>query len=141
MEVDLALLADAATIDGSGKLNILGIFDRLTTSAFPTRHPRLSEALLPRLQGDLSLYTLEDLRAVQVGVEAIVEHLREEMESTVLAMHPADEGAVTAYFAFAHAITVSARVRELAEEMEAIIELVTGTAPSHESVRTFRFPD
>ena len=36
MEVDLALLADAATIDGSGKLNILGIFDRLTTSAFPT---------------------------------------------------------------------------------------------------------
>lgn len=41
MEVDLALLADAATIDGSGKLNILGIFDRLGTSSFPTRHPRL----------------------------------------------------------------------------------------------------
>ena len=40
MEVDLALLADAATIDGSGKLNILGIFDRLSTAAFPTRHPR-----------------------------------------------------------------------------------------------------
>jgi len=45
MEVDLALLADAATIDGSGKLNILGIFDRLTTTAFPTRHPRLSLVL------------------------------------------------------------------------------------------------
>ena len=29
MEVDLALLADAATIDASGKLNILGVFDRL----------------------------------------------------------------------------------------------------------------
>jgi hypothetical protein len=42
MEVDLALLADAATIDGSGKLNILGIFDRLATASFPTRHPRLS---------------------------------------------------------------------------------------------------
>jgi hypothetical protein len=41
MEVDLALLADAATIDGSGKLNILGIFDRLGTTSFPTRHPRL----------------------------------------------------------------------------------------------------
>ncbi len=26
MEIDLALLADAATIDGSGKLNILGVF-------------------------------------------------------------------------------------------------------------------
>lgn len=41
MEIDLALLADAATIDGGGKLNILGIFDRLGTNAFPTRHPRL----------------------------------------------------------------------------------------------------
>lgn len=45
MEVDLALLADAATIDGSGKLNILGVFDRLAAGAFPTRHPRLSLVL------------------------------------------------------------------------------------------------
>jgi hypothetical protein len=45
MDVDLALLADAATIDSSGKLNILGIFDRLTTTSFPTRHPRLSLVL------------------------------------------------------------------------------------------------
>jgi hypothetical protein len=45
MDVDLALLADAATIDGSGKLNILGVFDRLTTTSFPTRHPRLSLVL------------------------------------------------------------------------------------------------
>ena len=30
MEIDLALLADAATIDGSGKLNILGVFDRIS---------------------------------------------------------------------------------------------------------------
>ena len=45
MEVDLALLADAATIDGSGKLNILGIFDRLGTGAFPTRHPRMALVL------------------------------------------------------------------------------------------------
>ena len=41
MEVDLALLADAATIDGSGKLNILGIFDRIGTSSFPARHPQM----------------------------------------------------------------------------------------------------
>lgn len=45
MEVDLALLADAATVDASGKLNILGVFDRLGTSAFPTRHPRMSMVL------------------------------------------------------------------------------------------------
>lgn len=45
MEVDLALLADAATIDGSGKLNILGIFDRLGATSLPTRHPRLTLVL------------------------------------------------------------------------------------------------
>lgn len=41
MEVDLALLADAATVDGSGKLNILGIFERISASEFPARHGRM----------------------------------------------------------------------------------------------------
>jgi hypothetical protein len=45
MDVDLALLADAATIDSSGKLNILGVFDRLSTSSFPARHPRMALVL------------------------------------------------------------------------------------------------
>lgn len=45
MEVDLALLADAATIDASGKLNILGIFDRLGGMALPLRHPRMAMVL------------------------------------------------------------------------------------------------
>ena len=99
------------------------------------------EALLPRLKGDLSLATLAELRAVQLGVETIVEHLREDMEARIIGAHAADEGAVNAYFAFAHALVVESRVRELAEEMEAIIELVMGDSPSAESVRTFRFPD
>jgi hypothetical protein len=99
------------------------------------------EALLPRLRGDLSVATLDELRAVRVAVEAIVEHLREEMESHVLASHAADESAVNAYFAFAHALTVASRVRELGEEMGAIIELVTGDSPTGDALRTFRFPD
>jgi len=41
MEVDLALLADAATIDASGKLNILGVFDRIATATFPAQHPHM----------------------------------------------------------------------------------------------------
>lgn len=45
MEVDLALLCDAATIDASGKLNILGIFDRIAVRSLPARHPRLSLVL------------------------------------------------------------------------------------------------
>ncbi len=45
MDIDLALLADAATVDSSGKLNILGVFDRLGADSFPARHPRLSLVL------------------------------------------------------------------------------------------------
>lgn len=99
------------------------------------------EALLPRLEGDLSLYTLDELRGVQAGIDAIVEYLREEMESAVLATHAADESAVNAYFAFAHGFTVFNRVGQIAEEMEAIIELVTGDATSPAVARSFRFPD
>ena len=42
MEIDLALLADAATVDVSGKLNILGVFDRIAAPEFPAPHPHLS---------------------------------------------------------------------------------------------------
>lgn len=45
MDVDLALLCDAATIDGAGKLNILGIFDRIGVQSFPARHGRLTLVL------------------------------------------------------------------------------------------------
>lgn len=99
------------------------------------------EALVSRLEGDLSLDTLEELHEVQTGVAAIVEFLRVEMETAVLATHPADESAVAAYFDFAHALAVSARLQEMAEEMEALIELVTGESPSPQTAQTFRFPD
>ena len=107
----------------------------------PTESRARVEALAHRLQGDLSLATLDELRKVQTGVAAIVESLRVEMETAVLATHPADELAVAAYFDFAHGLSVASRLREMAEEMEALIELVTGDAPSLETARTFRFPD
>ncbi|MFV2007259.1 MAG: hypothetical protein ACC667_07420 [Longimicrobiales bacterium] len=42
MEIDLALLADAATVDAAGKLNILGIFDRVHAHQLPATHGRVS---------------------------------------------------------------------------------------------------
>ena len=45
MEIDLAFLADAATIDASGKLSILGIFDRIGVSQFPAQHGRITLVL------------------------------------------------------------------------------------------------
>ncbi|UCC24099.1 MAG: hypothetical protein JSU98_10205 [Gemmatimonadales bacterium] len=41
MKLDLALIADAATVDSSGKLNVLGIFDHIAAAEFPARHERM----------------------------------------------------------------------------------------------------
>ena len=52
MEIDLALLADAATIDATGKMNILGVFDRISVGQFPAQHGRI--ALVLRLTAGTS---------------------------------------------------------------------------------------
>lgn len=52
MEIDLALLADAATVDSSGKLNILGVFDRIAAAGYPVQHGRL--ALVVRFSGGVA---------------------------------------------------------------------------------------
>lgn len=51
MRIDLALTADAATVDASGKLNILGVFDRIAAASFPVQHGRI--ALVLRFTGGI----------------------------------------------------------------------------------------
>lgn len=99
------------------------------------------EALLSMLDGDISLSTLEEVRNVSAAVSAIVACLRVEMETGVVATHPASEHAVAAYFDFAHGFTVDHRLKEMAGEMSALIELVTGEAPTGDTARSFQFPD
>lgn len=41
MQVKLAVLADYANVTGDGKLNILGIFDRMTVVELPAVHPQM----------------------------------------------------------------------------------------------------
>ena len=45
MDVTLAVLADHANVSDQGKLNILGIFDRILASNFPAVHPQLHPVL------------------------------------------------------------------------------------------------
>ena len=45
MEIDFGFLADAAAVDNSGKLSVLGIFDRIHAAEFPARHGRVSLVL------------------------------------------------------------------------------------------------
>ena len=41
MNISLAFLADEANVSQEGKLNVLGIFDRITAATFPVVHPRM----------------------------------------------------------------------------------------------------
>lgn len=98
-------------------------------------------ALLPHLNGDLSMETLAEQKALRSAVAVIVEILRVEMETTVTATHAAHEGAVAAYFDFAHAFSVLSRLEDIGQEMEALIELVTEGPVTDELARGFVFPD
>jgi hypothetical protein len=45
MHVEIFALCDAATVDGAGKLNILGSFDRLSAASEPIVHMQCALAL------------------------------------------------------------------------------------------------
>ena len=99
------------------------------------------ESLVSRLDGDVSLESLAEVQEVQGAIDSIVTWLRQEMETNVRATHAADESAVAAYFDFAHAFTVRHRVSEMATEMSALIELMTGAPPTAQTARDIHFPD
>jgi len=50
VRIPMAFLADEANVSQEGKLNVLGIFDRIAAAAFPTVHPRMVFAF--RLQAE-----------------------------------------------------------------------------------------
>jgi hypothetical protein len=109
--------------------------------AAPPEEREQVAALMPRLGGDFSVTTVAEQRSLLHAVAIIVGILRIEMESLVAAHHPADEFAVSAYFDFAHAFSVQARLYEVGLEMEALVELVTGGPVTEELARDFVFPD
>lgn len=99
------------------------------------------QALVPRLVGDLTLETLAEQRQVLRAVSVIVARLKDDMDLSILAAHPADESAVSSYFLYAHALAVLQRIAEIGQEMEALLEVMTGTPPTSVTAATFRFPD
>lgn len=99
------------------------------------------QALMDRLEGDLEVQTLEEQRGLQATLDMIVACLRAEMDAVVVATHPAAEGAVAAYFDYAHAVAVRSRLAEMGDEMRAIIELMTGEPVDDTSAATVLFPD
>jgi hypothetical protein len=99
------------------------------------------EALLPRLVADLSVSTLAEQQSVARAVTFIVAELKQRLDTQILQTHAADEYAVGAYFDYAHALTVQDRVIQVGKEMTALIQLLTGSAPTPDMVRSFTIPD
>jgi hypothetical protein len=109
--------------------------------AAPSEAVAKAEALRPRLSGDMSIRTLAEQRRVRGAVAAICDHLRERLETKVIEFSPGHEEAVDLYFDYAHAVTVLDRLDRLGNEMNAMIEVMTGTKVTDASAETITFPD
>jgi hypothetical protein len=94
-----------------------------------------------RLVGDLDVDTLAEQRALVLALSSIVECLHVEMETLVGDTHPAHESAVAAYFDYAHSLSVLQRLRDMGSEMEAMIEVMTGSPVDGVAEASFHFPD
>lgn len=66
MEVDLCTVADYAQAGEGGKLNIIGVFDRINAKSFPVRHK--SMVLILRLR--LTSHDSEETHDLQIYCEA-----------------------------------------------------------------------
>ncbi len=109
--------------------------------AAPPRELDDVEALLSRVDGDFDLDTLAQQRSAARALDLILDSLRERVDSTILEQFVGAEDAVIAYFDYAHVLTLRDRVRRVGEQMEAVIELMTGALPTEEAARNTTFPD
>jgi hypothetical protein len=99
------------------------------------------EALTPRLTGDLSVSTLAEQRSIARAAAYLLSDLKQRMDATIVAEHPASEATVQAYFEYAHVLSFEDRLRRIGDEMAALIELMTGAPPTEETARSVAFPD
>jgi hypothetical protein len=118
-----------------------GSFDSVGAVAAPPEAYAQVAMLQPRLKTSLDIETLDEQRWVRKAVAAICHELHERMDEKVLEFHPAHEEAVAYYFDYAHAFGVLHRLDDIGAEMTAMIELMTGQAPSLDAARGVNFSD
>jgi hypothetical protein len=117
----LASASEMIMADGQGQAGAV---------AAPPESRVMVEQLVPRLTGDVSIETLQDQRRVQKAVHFIVDDLHRRMDQRIIDAHPADEEAVALYFDYGHSRSVLHRLDLMGAEMEAIVELIGGSAAS-----------
>jgi hypothetical protein len=106
--------------------------------AAPPEGVVMVEQLLPRLTGDMSIETLQDQRLIHRAVRFIVGDLHRRLDQRIIDAHPADEEAVALYFDYGHSRSVLHRLDLMGAEMEAIVELIGGSAAAGSGLT---FPD
>lgn len=112
----------------------LDAIDRGGVAAPPDVLPDL-EGLAPRLDGDISIETLDEQTSIQRAVEFLLAGARERTDTFILDEYASAESAILSYFEYAHLLTVLDRVRQIGHEMRSIIEVMTGRPPDEATGR------
>jgi hypothetical protein len=99
------------------------------------------EALSARLQGDLAVESLHELRSVTRAIEYLLGEARIRTDLFILEQSPAAEPAILSYFEYAHLLTLMDRAVRLGDQMAALIEVMTGAPVTEEAARHFSFPE
>jgi hypothetical protein len=93
------------------------------------------------LRGDISVSTLAQQRRLMVAVDYLLAHLKGRMDALVVELYVGADDAVNAYFDYANVLTTRAQLEAIGREMSALIELMTGEAPTPELAEDVAFPD
>jgi len=99
------------------------------------------EQFAERLDGDITVSSLQEQRSLQLVLKHLLDASRAEMDEAIILQHAAAESAVAAYFEYAYVLGVNHRVQAMGEEMAAIVHLMTGDDPDSETGRRFSFPE
>jgi hypothetical protein len=84
MNISLAFLADEANVSQEGKLNVLGIFDRINAANFPVVHPRMVFAFRVQMEfGDAGRTFPVEVRLLDQDGAAMFEAVGEIMAPAV----------------------------------------------------------
>lgn len=91
--------------------------------------------------GALSVPSLAEMDSLMEAVELITDTLHDQLRATILDFEPSHEAAIALYFDWARSQGVLHRLSEMAAEMTALIELMTGASPTAETAASVTFPD
>ncbi len=98
------------------------------------------EARLP-LTGDISVTTLAEQMRLARALDVVQDHLKRRMDALVIEQYVGSDDAVNAYFDYAYVLSLRAKLRAIGREMELMIELMTGDAPTQDEAEDLTFAD